>query len=86
MAIKKSNATLSEYKTVIIPKPDNVVGDSETVVGINGKMYQIQYDVPVRVPSNVAEVIEQSKALKAEISDKIEESVFHPGKKSIADL
>lgn len=86
MPIKKTNVNSPEYKTVIIPKPNNVVGDTETVVGINGKMYQIQYDKPVSVPLNVAEVIEQSNYLKAEISDRIDDSIFRPGKPSIADL
>ena len=55
--IKNSN---SEYVMVIIPKPMNIIGDTETIVSVNGKMYQIQYDKPVSVPRNVAAIINQS--------------------------
>lgn len=71
---------------VIVPKPYNVVGDTETVVGINGKMYQIQYDKPVEVPRNVAEVIEQSKELQAKIIELTEAGVMKPGKAALAEL
>ncbi len=75
-----------EYVTVIIPKPYNVVGDTETVVGINGTMYQIQYDKPVSVPKNVAEVIEQSKDLQAKILEAAEAGIMRPGKPAMAEL
>ena len=71
---------------VIVPKPYNVVGDTETVVGINGKMYQIQYDKLVEVPRNVAEVIEQSKELQAKIIELTEAGVMKPGKAALAEL
>lgn len=71
---------------VIVLKPYNVVGDTETVVGINGKMYQIQYDKPVEVPRNVAEVIEQSKELQAKIIELTEAGVMKPGKAALAEL
>ena len=75
-----------EYVTVIIPKPHNVVGDTETVVGINGVMYQIQYDKPVMVPRNVAEVIAQSKELQARIMELTDKGIMKPGKKAFAEL
>ena len=75
-----------EYVTVIIPKPHNVVGDTETVVGINGVMYQIQYDKPVSVPANVAEVIESSKELQAKILEMTEAEMMRPGKPAMAEL
>ena len=46
---------------VIVPKPMNVIGDTETVVSVNGEMYQIMYDRPIEVPENVAEVIDRQK-------------------------
>lgn len=83
----KANKTENEgYVTVIIPKPYNVVGDTETVVGINGKMYQIQYDKPVSVPVSVAEVIEQSKELQVKILELTEKSMMKPGKAAMAEL
>lgn len=83
MASKVKN---NDYVTVIIPKPYNVVGDTETVVGINGTMYQIQYDQPVSVPSAVAEVIEQSKYLQAKILEETEAGMMRPGKAAMAEL
>lgn len=76
----------NEMVTVIIPKPLNITGDTETIVSVNGKMYQIKYDVPVRVPRNVAEVIEQSKKLQAKILEETEKAVYVPGKQPIAEL
>lgn len=81
--IKNSN---SEYVMVIIPKPMNIIGDTETIVSVNGKMYQIQYDKPVMVPRNVAEVINQSMDLQAKIAEIENDSLLKPNKKSIADL
>ena len=81
--IKKNGG---EYVTIMIPKPYNVVGDTETVVGINGKMYQIQYDKPVTVPKNVAEVVEQSKDVQMKIMELTEKGVMRPGKAAMAEL
>ena len=87
MAARTAVKQKSEDKVmVIVPKPYNVVGDTETVVGINGKMYQIQYDKPVEVPRNVAEVIEQSKELQAKIIELTEAGVMKPGKAALAEL
>ncbi len=76
----------NENVLVIIPKPHNVVGDTETTVSVNGKIYQIMYDVPVEVPKNVAEVIEQSRELQAKIAEITEECIMKPGKRAIAEL
>ena len=87
MAARTAVKQKSEDKVmVVVPKPYNVVGDTETVVGINGKMYQIQYDKPVEVPRNVAEVIEQSKELQAKIMELTEAGVMKPGKAAMAEL
>lgn len=75
-----------KYTTIIIPRPLNVVGDTETVVSVNGKMYQIMYDVPVSVPENVAEVVMQSKQLQAEIVSVAEKNMMRPGKTALAEL
>lgn len=85
-AVKANKSENEGYVTVIIPKPYNVVGDTETVVGINGKMYQIQYDKPVSVPVSVAEVIEQSKELQVKILELTEKSMMKPGKAAMAEL
>lgn len=85
-AQRKAQHEEEEKVTIIIPKPNNVVGDTETMVGINGKMYQIQYDKPVSVPKNVAEVVMQSKELQAKIAEEIDGAVMRPGKRSLADL
>lgn len=81
MAKKKEETTI-----IIIPKPTNVVGDTETTVSVNGKIYQIMYDMPVEVPKNVAEVIEQSRDLQAKIEKIKEDNRMIPGKGAIADL
>lgn len=86
MAAKKTNTKSDDKVLVIIPKPHNVVGDTETVVGVNGKMYQIQYDKPVEVPKNVAEIINQSSSLQAKILEETEKAVMKPGKGAIAEL
>ena len=87
MAARTAVKQKSEDKVmVVVPKPYNGVGDTETVVGINGKMYQIQYDKPVEVPRNVAEVIEQSKELQAKIMELTEAGVMKPGKAAMAEL
>lgn len=88
MAVKTTKKeTKSDDKVlVIIPKPHNVVGDMETVVSVNGDMYQIMYDRPVEVPRNVAEVIASSQALQAKIRELTDESVMKPGKAAIAEL
>ena len=88
MASKKTDAKTKteERVTVIIPRPHNVTGDTETVVGVNGKMYQIQYDRPVEVPKNVAEVIKQSQTLQAEIRELEDRAIMKPGKSALAEL
>lgn len=84
--IKDIKASNNEYVMVIIPKPMNIIGDTETIVSVNGKMYQIQYDKPVMVPRNVAEVVKQSMDLQAKIAEIENDSLLKPNKKSIADL
>lgn len=86
MAARTAKKAEEEKVMIIIPKPNNVVGDTETVVGINGKMYQIEYDKQVMVPKNVAEVVMQSRDLQAKIAEAVENSILKPGKKAIADL
>lgn len=76
----------SDNVLVIIPKPHNIVGDTETTVSVNGKIYQIMYDVPVEVPRNVAEIIEQSRDLQAQIAEITESCIMKPGKQAIAEL
>ena len=47
-----------EYVDYILPfLPGKQMGDSQTVT-INGKNYQVQYGVPVKVPIGVKEVLE----------------------------
>lgn len=87
MAVKKeNNEAKKDTVMVIIPKPHNIVGDTETVVSVNGVMYQIMYDRPVEVPRNVAEVIMQSRDLQAKIMELTEAAVMKPGKAAIAEL
>ena len=76
----------AERVTVIIPKPHNVTGDTETVVGVNGVMYQIQYDKPVEVPRNVAEVIRSSMELQEHIREEERIAMMTPGKGALAEL
>ncbi|MBQ3427383.1 MAG: hypothetical protein IJH37_09630 [Clostridia bacterium] len=83
---KKTEVKGNDRVTVIIPRPHNVTGDTETVVGVNGKMYQIQYDRPVEVPKNVAEVIKQSQTLQAEIRELEDRAIMKPGKSALAEL
>ena len=83
---KEENKAETKYVTVIIPKPNGIIGDTETTVSVNGKMYQIEYDKPVSVPQNVAEVIECSKNLQVKILEETKNAMFEPGKKSLADL
>lgn len=75
-----------EYVQVIIARPENITGDSETAVSVNGKIYQIQYDKPVMVPVSVAEIIEQSRMLQAEIAEITAKASMKPGKAAIAEL
>ncbi len=71
---------------VIIPKPSNVIGDTETIVGVNGVLYQIMFDKPVEVPRSVAEIIAQSQNLQAKITEITEASIMKPGKPAMAEL
>ena len=86
MANKKTNKKDNDKITIIIPKPRNVVGDTETVVSINGEMFQIMYDRPVTVPRNVAEVIEESRNLEMKIAEECEKGILRPGKSALAEL
>ncbi len=86
MADKKTNKINNDKVTIIIPKPRNMVGDTETVVSINGEMYQIMYDRPVTVPRNVAEVIEESRSLEMKIAEECEKGILRPGKSALAEL
>lgn len=79
-------AKKEQYVEIIIPRPENVTGDSETTVSVNGKLYQIMYDRPVSVPVSVAEIINQSKALQAEIAKISAQASMRPGKNAIAEL
>lgn len=81
-----ANTKQEERETVIIPRPKNVTGDEETVVAVNGKIYQIKYDEPVSVPKNVAEVIRTSRALQAKIDAMVGGALLRPGKQAIAEL
>lgn len=84
----KPNQKNKEQKmvTVIIPKPNGIIGDTETTVSVNGQMYQIMYDHPVTVPENVAEVIQSSKDLQVKILEETNKAVMVAGKESLADL
>lgn len=86
MANKKAKNINDEKVLIIIPKPRNIVGDTETVVSVNGEMYQIMYDRPVEVPYNVAEIISQSRDLEMKIADITEGAVLKPGKAALAEL
>jgi hypothetical protein len=84
----KSNVKKAEQKMVmvIIPKPNGIIGDTETTVSVNGQMYQIMYDKPVTVPENVAEVINNSNKLQAKILEETNAALLRPGKESLAEL
>lgn len=82
----KPKKKAEEKVLIIIPKPKNVIGDEETIVSVNGEMYQIQYDVPVYVPRSVAEVVESSKLLQKKIDKETQAAILKPGKQSIAEL
>lgn len=86
MATKKTIKTDNEKVLIIIPKPRNVVGDTETVVSVNGEMYQIMYDRPVEVPRNVSEIIAQSRELEMKIAELTEGAMLKPGKAALAEL
>ena len=75
-----------KHVTVIIPKPNGIIGDTETTVSVNGQMYQIMYDKPVTVPENVAEVINNSNNLQAKILEETNAALLKPGKQSLAEL
>lgn len=85
MADKKHNAE-DKKVLIIIPKPRNVVGDTETVVSVNGEMYQIMYDSPVEVPYAVAEIIAQSRELEMKIAKACDANILKPGKAALAEL
>ena len=79
MAVNKNK---DEKKiTVMIPKPKDTTGDTETTVIVNGVMYQVQYDRPVEVPEAVAEVIQNSNKLNEKLG-KLEEAEMLGARKS----
>lgn len=87
MADKKLVKNMENEKVlIIIPKPRNVVGDTETVVSVNGEMYQIMYDRPVEVPYAVAEIIAQSRDLEMKIAKTCDANILKPGKAALAEL
>lgn len=81
MAAKKQKQ--EKRVTVVVPRPDNITGDTETVVGVNGKLYQIQYNKPVEVPLSVAQVIQNNADMAVKITD-LENTV--KGAKAIAEF
>lgn len=78
--------TTDDKVLIIIPKPRNVVGDTETVVAVNGEMFQVMYDRPVEVPKNIAEIIKESKSLEVKIAKMCDESILRPNKPALAEL
>lgn len=52
---------------VVVTRPDNVTGDTETAVCVNGKIYQIQYNKPVEVPKAVADVLKNNEEMSAKV-------------------
>ena len=83
---KTSKKKEVERVLIVVPMPRNIVGDTETVVSVNGEMYQIMYDRPIEVPENVAEVIENSRRLQEEIAIITEREILKAGKPSFADM
>lgn len=78
---------LNEKVTVVVTKPDNVRGETDTSVTVNGKIFQIMYDTPVEVPRYVAEVIQHSREMQAVISEiKEKNRATSAAKKAIAEL
>lgn len=55
----------AEKIPVIIPRPTDEVEDSVTIT-LNGRNYQIQYDVEVMIPRSVALIVEESLKNKRE--------------------
>lgn len=82
---KKENTELRRV-TIIIPKPKNVVGDTETVVSVNGEMVQVMYDRAVSVPENIAEVIMSGAHLAQKIEKLTENAALRPNKAAMAEL
>lgn len=82
----KSENKNEERVMIVVPKPRNVIGDTECTVGINGVYYQIKYDAPVSVPKNVADVIKSHLQLQADIEKDVENATMKPGKDAMAQL
>ncbi len=80
------NKKKTEMVSIMIPHPKESVGDEETAVVVNGKIYQIQYDTPITVPKNVADIIYQSMKQRAKINKAVEAATYKSGKASIAEL
>lgn len=76
----------NDYVNVIIPRPLNLNGDTDTVVSLNGKNYQIQFDRIVSVPRGVAEIIQSSETLKAKIAAEEQDAIYRDGKKPYAEF
>lgn len=76
----------TEMVTIMIPHPKESVGDAETTVSVNGKIYQIQYDKQITVPKNVADIIYQSMKQRDKIQKAVEAATYKSGKASIAEL
>lgn len=91
MASKSENKNVENIENedrvqIVIPKPADVVGDTETVVGLNGTLYHIKYDAQVSVPKGVAEIVEQSRKIQNRLQSAKESAEYKAGKASIADL
>lgn len=56
--------TFERLVTIVIPSSDD--NDGDVYVSLNGKTYQIQRDIEVKVPIGVAEVIKESTQMKRE--------------------
>ena len=72
----KVTAKETKEKTVKITLPLPPIGEAKTqFVGVNGKTYLLEKGVEVEVPISVAEVLENSEAMKKEARDRIEKAV-----------
>lgn len=82
----KTKTKKQEMVSIMIPHPKESVGDTETTVSVNGKIYQIEYDTPVLVPKNVADIVTQSMKQRSKIRAAVEAATYKSGKKAIAEL
>lgn len=74
VAGKKINTAENDgYVNYCLPfLPGKQPGDSHTVT-VNGKNYQVQYGVPVRVPIAVRDILEEMIAQSRHVSRKMQE-------------